>query len=191
MVRLYFLPKIGFMFIKQFVKIKNFTWHSEWNFAKWTNQPTNSLKTAHNTDFFGEKLAKLRQILPEIFSENTLDLEKLKTLLGDHPAQNERYGLNWAGKSTAYQALQRPTNNTLTACPAESVDFDTTQNIFIESDNLEALKILQNLMQTKSKWFTLTHRIIRATILFITMILAKAKKSMKLPQAIEISMANY
>ena len=116
-----------------------------------TNQPTNSLKTAHNTDFFGEKLAKLRQILPEIFSENTLDLEKLKTLLGDHPAQNERYGLNWAGKSTAYQALQRPTNNTLTAYPADSVDFDTTQNIFIESDNLEALKILQKSYAGKIK----------------------------------------
>ena len=116
-----------------------------------TSQPTNSLKTAHNTDFFGEKLAKLRQILPEIFSENTLDLEKLKTLLGDHPAQNERYGLNWAGKSTAYQALQRPTNNTLTAYPADSVDFDTTQNIFIESDNLEALKILQKSYAGKIK----------------------------------------
>ena len=116
-----------------------------------TNQPTNSLKTAHNTDFFGEKLTKLRQILPEIFSENTLDLEKLKTLLGDHPAQNERYGLNWAGKSTAYQALQRPTSNTLIPCPAESVDFDTTQNIFIESDNLEALKILQKSYAGKIK----------------------------------------
>ena len=116
-----------------------------------TNQPTNSLKTAHNTDFFGEKLAKLRQILPEIFSEHALDLEKLKTLLGDHLAQNERYGLNWAGKSTAYQALQAPTNNTLIPCPAESVDFDTTQNIFIESDNLEALKILQKSYAGKIK----------------------------------------
>ncbi|UZA05674.1 site-specific DNA-methyltransferase [Moraxella bovis] len=110
-----------------------------------------SLKTAHNTDFFGEKLAKLRQILPEIFSEHALDLEKLKTLLGDHLAQNERYGLNWAGKSTAYQALQAPTNNTLMPCPAESVDFDTTQNIFIESDNLEALKILQKSYAGKIK----------------------------------------
>lgn len=110
-----------------------------------------ALKTAHNTDFFGEKLAKLRQILPEIFSENTLDLEKLKTLLGDHLAQNERYGLNWAGKSAAYQALQRPTHNTLVPCPAESVDFDSTQNIFIESDNLEALKILQKSYAGKIK----------------------------------------
>lgn len=111
----------------------------------------NQLKTAHNADFFGEKLAKLRQILPEIFSEHALDLDKLKLLLGEHIAQNERYGLNWAGKSTAYQALQRPTNNTLTACPAESVDFDTTQNIFIESDNLEALKILQKSYAGKIK----------------------------------------
>lgn len=115
------------------------------------NQPTNSLKTAHNTEFFGEKLAKLRQILPEIFSEHALDLEKLKTLLGDHLAQNERYGLNWAGKSTAYQALQAPTSNTLVPCPSESVDFDTTQNIFIESDNLEALKILQKSYAGKIK----------------------------------------
>lgn len=110
-----------------------------------------ALKTAHNTDFFGEKLTKLRQILPEIFSENTLDLEKLKTLLGDHLAQNERYGLNWAGKSESYQALQRPTNNTLMPCPSESVDFDNTQNIFIESDNLEALKILQKSYAGKIK----------------------------------------
>ncbi|MDO5050770.1 MAG: site-specific DNA-methyltransferase, partial [Moraxella equi] len=100
---------------------------------------------------FGEKLTKLRQILPEIFSEHALDLEKLKTLLGDHLAQNERYGLNWVGKSTAYQALQCPTSNTLIPCPAESVDFDTTQNIFVESDNLEALKILQKSYAGKIK----------------------------------------
>lgn len=114
-------------------------------------QSTNSLKSAHNTDFFGEKLAKIRQILPEIFSENQLDIDKIKTLLGEHIAQNERYGLNWAGKSAAYQALQRPTNNTLTPCPAESVDFEITQNIFIESDNLEALKILQKSYAGKIK----------------------------------------
>nr|WP_323843680.1 DNA methyltransferase [Moraxella sp. Pampa] len=98
-----------------------------------------------------EKLVQLRQILPEIFSEHALDLDKLKALLGDHLAQNERYGLNWAGKSAAYQALQRPTHNTLTPCPSESVDFDNTQNIFIESDNLEALKILQKSYAGKIK----------------------------------------
>ncbi|MDO4435317.1 MAG: site-specific DNA-methyltransferase [Cardiobacteriaceae bacterium] len=56
---------------------------------------------------------------------------------------NERYQLNWAGKTAAYRALQTPTFNTLIPCPAESVDFDTTQNVFIEAENMEALKILQ------------------------------------------------
>ncbi|WP_218015851.1 site-specific DNA-methyltransferase [Bergeriella denitrificans] len=51
--------------------------------------------------------------------------------------------LNWAGKSDAYRTLQSPTFNTLIPCPEESVDFDTTQNVFIEAENLEALKILQ------------------------------------------------
>ncbi|MDO4427249.1 MAG: site-specific DNA-methyltransferase, partial [Moraxella sp.] len=105
----------------------------------------------NNTDFFGEKLAKIRQILPEIFSEQTLDLDKLKALLGEHIAQNERYCLTWAGKTQAYQTLQAPTQNTLAPCPSESVDFDTTQNIFIESDNLEALKILQKSYAGKIK----------------------------------------
>ena len=58
-------------------------------------------------------------------------------------SENERYQLNWAGKSAAYQTLQAPTSNTLVPCVAESVDFEGTQNLFIEAENLEALKILQ------------------------------------------------
>ncbi|MDO4997722.1 MAG: site-specific DNA-methyltransferase [Neisseria sp.] len=58
-------------------------------------------------------------------------------------AGSERYQLNWAGKSDAYRSLQAPTEYTLAPCQAESVDFDATQNVFIEAENLEALKILQ------------------------------------------------
>ncbi|MGZ3081828.1 hypothetical protein ACW0UW_04485 [[Haemophilus] ducreyi] len=60
--------------------------------------------------------------------------------LADH---NERYCLNWAGKSNAYSILQSPSFNTLAPCKEESVNFDHTQNLFIEAENMEALKILQ------------------------------------------------
>ena len=58
-------------------------------------------------------------------------------------SENERYQLNWAGKSAAYHTLQAPTANTLAPCADESVNFADTQNLFIEAENLEALKILQ------------------------------------------------
>lgn len=68
-----------------------------------------------------------------------------------HNAHSERYALNWAGKTDAYRTLQTPTTNTLVACYDDSVDFDNTQNIFIESENLEALKILQKSYANKIK----------------------------------------
>ncbi|TCP15785.1 DNA methylase [Nicoletella semolina] len=90
-------------------------------------------------------LLKLKSLFPEIFCENQIDFEKLKLILGEDnlASHNERYQLNWAGKSDAYRTLQTPTFNTLAPCQAESVNFDGTQNIFIEAENLEALKILQ------------------------------------------------
>ncbi|WP_274571503.1 site-specific DNA-methyltransferase [Neisseria leonii] len=96
-------------------------------------------------NFQQNRLLQLKQLFPEIFCENQIDWEKLKLILGeDHLCQNgERYQLNWAGKSQAYRALQSPTFNTLIPCQDESVNFDTTQNIFIEAENLDALKILQ------------------------------------------------
>lgn len=66
-------------------------------------------------------------------------------------AQNERYQLGWAGKSDAYRTLQSPTFNTLAPCVAESVNFHDTQNVFIEAENLEALKILQKSYAGKVK----------------------------------------
>jgi len=90
---------------------------------------------------------QLYSLMPEIFTEGfygKIDWEKLKSTLGeDITFSNERYVLNWAGKSDSFRNLQEPTNKTLTPAPDESIDFDTTQNIFIEGENLEVLKVLQ------------------------------------------------
>ncbi|MBI5417133.1 site-specific DNA-methyltransferase, partial [Candidatus Poribacteria bacterium] len=91
-----------------------------------------------------DKINKLKEILPEAFSEGKIDWEKLKAALGeDIEFKNERYVLNWAGKSDAFKILQSPTTATLIPCKDESVNFDKTENIFIEGENLEVLKVLQ------------------------------------------------
>lgn len=91
-----------------------------------------------------ERIEALRQLLPEVFSEGNIDWEKLKITLGENISfSNERYVLNWAGKSDAFKALQTPTSKTLVPAKDESVNFDETENIFIEGENLEVLKVLQ------------------------------------------------
>jgi adenine-specific DNA-methyltransferase len=91
-----------------------------------------------------EKLNALKQVLPEVFAEGKIDWEKLKATLGeDINFSNERYVLNWAGKSEAFKVLQAPTTKTLVPAKDESVNFDETEHIFIEGENLEVLKMLQ------------------------------------------------
>lgn len=91
-----------------------------------------------------EKLNALKQVLPEVFTEGKVDWEKLKATLGeDINFSNERYVLNWAGKSEAFKVLQTPTTKTLVPAKDESVNFDDTEHIFIEGENLEVLKVLQ------------------------------------------------
>lgn len=90
------------------------------------------------------KLQQIQALLPEAFDEGRIDWEKLKATLGeDINFNNERYVLNWAGKSEAFRVLQAPTTKTLVPAKDESVDFDNTENIFIEGENLEVLKVLQ------------------------------------------------
>ncbi|MEA1972111.1 MAG: site-specific DNA-methyltransferase [Candidatus Cloacimonadota bacterium] len=91
-----------------------------------------------------EKLNRLKEIIPEVFTENKIDWEKMKASLGeDIEFKNERYVLNWAGKSDAFRVLQSPTTATLVPDKNESINFDSTENIFIEGENLEVLKVLQ------------------------------------------------
>lgn len=91
-----------------------------------------------------DKLNQLKNILPEAFTEGKVDWEKLKAALGENiNFSNERYVLNWAGKSDAFKALQTPSTQTLAPVKEESVNFDDTENLFIEGENLEVLKVLQ------------------------------------------------
>ena len=98
------------------------------------------------------RLEKLKTDFPEIFTEGKIDIEKFKaTFTDDINFNNERYVLNWAGKSDAFKVLQIPTTATLKPRPEESVNFDTTENIFIEGENLEVLKVLQKSYYGKVK----------------------------------------
>lgn len=95
-------------------------------------------------DILSDKVNKLKEIIPEAFTEEKIDWEKLRAALGeDVNFENERYNLNWAGKSDAFRVLQQRTSGTLRTVKDESVSFDKTENVFIEGENLEVLKILQ------------------------------------------------
>ena len=96
-------------------------------------------------NFKQNNILKFKQIFPEVFCEDQIDFEKLKLVLGAENLADagERYQLDWAGKTAAYLNLQSPTSSTLVPCKEESANFDGTQNVFIEAENLEALKILQ------------------------------------------------
>jgi len=99
-----------------------------------------------------ELLELLQRQFPEVFTEGKVDPHKLKLSLGEEvTTESERYGLNWAGKSECFRHIQETTTGTLKPVRSQSVDFDTTQNIFIEGDNLEVLKILQKTYQNKIK----------------------------------------
>ncbi|WP_177313727.1 site-specific DNA-methyltransferase [Marinobacter gelidimuriae] len=85
----------------------------------------------------------------------TLDYERLKAELGNfseiYDNRRERYGMDWPGKRDCLRLIQEPSRATLKPCREESVDFDTTENLFIEGDNLEALKLLQKSYYGKVK----------------------------------------
>lgn len=103
-------------------------------------------------DIKNDQLEKLKALFPEVITEGKVDWEKLKVSLGqDVNFNNERYVLNWAGKSEAFKILQLPITDTLVPSPEESINFDTTQNIFIEGENLRVLKALQKSYYGKVK----------------------------------------
>ena len=87
---------------------------------------------------------KLEELVPEAIADGKVDVVKLKELLAEDAGEpNERFGLFWPGKKQALRAAQEPTTATLKPAKDESKDWDTTNNIFIEGDNLEVLKVLQ------------------------------------------------
>src|SRR5690554_207765 len=89
-------------------------------------------------------ISKLKEIIPGAFTEDKINLEQLKQILGESiNTDSERYQLNWAGKNDAYKVLQESSKSTLNPDLKESVNWEETENIFIEGENLDALKILQ------------------------------------------------
>lgn len=89
--------------------------------------------------------AKLKELFPEVFTEGLkVDFDQLKRTLGEMvDGGKERFGMQWAGKADCFKTIQQPSLATLVPCPEEGIEFDTTENVFIEGDNLEVLKLLQ------------------------------------------------
>ena len=105
-------------------------------------------------DLAVENIEQLRQIFPDVFEEGKIDFDKLKQVLGEYvDDEMERYNFTWNGKGKALRLAQTPTTGTLRPCPeeGESKNWDDTQNLYIEGDNLEVLKLLQKSYHGKIK----------------------------------------
>lgn len=84
------------------------------------------------------RLAAFHDLFPEAFNEGKVDFDKLRATLGDVvETRKERYAFTWAGKSDAIRLLQTPTASTVVPAKDESLNWDTTENFFIEGDNLK------------------------------------------------------
>lgn len=95
---------------------------------------------------------KLREVFPECFAEGKLDIDKLLSLCGEYIDNDfEKYRFEWKGKTECLKLAQKRSTGTLRPCPEESVNWDSTQNLYIEGDNLEVLKLLQTSYYRKVK----------------------------------------
>lgn len=112
---------------------------------------------AKSADIVADNIAKLKALFPDLLTEGkdgvAVDVNVLKQLVGDRTVAEteEKYGLNWHGKRRARQLALTPSTGTLRPCPEESVDWEKTQNLMIEGDNLEVLKLLQKSYSGKVK----------------------------------------
>lgn len=112
---------------------------------------------AQSTDLVAGNIEQLKNLFPELITEGvngvSVNVDVLKALVGDKSVTeaDEKYGLNWHGKRRARQLALTPSTGTLLPCPEESVDWDTTQNLMIEGDNLEVLKLMQKSYSGKIK----------------------------------------
>lgn len=107
----------------------------------------------HTPNITDENTAKIAALFPHCVSEGKIDFELLKQELSNSiiDGSQERYQLNWVGKREALLTANAPIAKTLRPCREESVNFDTTENLYIEGDNLDALKLLQETYLNKVK----------------------------------------
>lgn len=108
--------------------------------------------SSQSMDIEKADLEKLKAVFPQCFSEGKLDISKLLALFGQYDDNDfEKYKFEWKGKSECYRIAGKRSTGTLRPCPEESVNFDTTNNLYIEGDNLEVLKLLQSSYYNKIK----------------------------------------
>ncbi|GAD81289.1 site-specific DNA-methyltransferase [Vibrio ezurae] len=113
---------------------------------------TGNSPEAKSLDITNQNIEQLKQLFPDVFSEGKIDFEVLKAVLGEAIDDSpERYNFTWSGKTKARQIAQTPSTGTLRPCKGESINWDTTENLFIEGDNLEVLKLLQKSYHKKVK----------------------------------------
>jgi adenine-specific DNA-methyltransferase len=116
------------------------------------NKLTPNDPVTRSADIVAGNVEQLKALFPEVFTEGKVDFEVLKQLIGGAvDEREEKYGLNWHGKRRARKLALTPSTGTLRPCQDESVNWDTTQNLMIEGDNLEVLKLLQKSYSGKVK----------------------------------------
>lgn len=110
-----------------------------------------------SVDVVAQNVERLKELFPELLAEGpegpSINVDVLKTLVGEKIVTDadEKYGLNWHGKRRAQMLALSPSTGTLRPCPEDSVSWGTTQNLMIEGDNLEVLKLLQRSYKGKVK----------------------------------------
>ncbi|MES2394862.1 MAG: site-specific DNA-methyltransferase [Bacteroidota bacterium] len=103
-------------------------------------------------DILQTNIETLKKLFPTIVKEGKIDMKELEALLSDEiETADEYYRFNWAGKSDARRESNKPSTATLRPCKEESKNWDNTENVFIEGDNLEVLKLLQKSYSNKIK----------------------------------------
>ena len=111
-----------------------------------------SVLNGESKDIVLDNISKLKEIFPEIVTEDKIDFDELKLILGEEVDDSkEKYSFTWPGKIQAIHESQKQSTGTLRPCPEESKNWDTTQNLYIEGDNLEVLKLLQKGYYNKIK----------------------------------------
>ena len=97
-------------------------------------------------------IEKLRTVFPDCVTEGKVDADKLMALFGQYIEDDyEKYSFTWKGKADCLKLAQKRSTGTLRPCPEESVNWDTTGNVYIEGDNLEVLKLIQTAYFRKVK----------------------------------------
>ena len=108
--------------------------------------------SGESNNIIQDNVIKLKEIFPEIVTGDKIDFDKLKLILGNNIDENpEKYNFTWPGKTQAIKESQKISTGTLKPCKEESKNWDSTENLYIEGDNLEVLKLLQKSYNNKIK----------------------------------------